>query len=126
MSGAAGATGSARPTVSIVVPAHNEEAVIEANLRALLAGTSPDEFDVIVVANACHDRTADIAKSVGVHVIETETPGKAHAIALGDAVARVFPRIYLDADVRLPATSVRAPWRDGRRCAPGCCRRPGW
>ena len=108
MSGAAGATGSARPTVSIVVPAHNEEAVIATNLRALLAGTAPDEFDVVVVANACHDRTAEIAKSAGVRVIETETPGKAHAIALGDAVARTFPRIYLDADVRLSATSARA------------------
>lgn len=123
MSGAAEATRSARPTVSIVVPAHNEEAVIGMNLRALLASAEPGEFDVIVVANACYDRTAEIARAAGVRVIETETPGKAHAIVLGDAAAHTFPRIYLDADVRLSAASARALVAAGARpgvlaCAP--------
>ena len=96
-----------RPIVSIVVPAHNEEAVIEANLRHLLATTTPGEFDVVVVPNACSDRTAEIAATVGVRVIETPVPGKVHALALGDEACLTFPRIYLDADVRLTAQSVR-------------------
>jgi hypothetical protein len=97
-----------RPIVSIVVPAHNEEAVLGANLRALLDGAEPGEFDVIVVANACADRTAEVARAAGVRVIETPTPGKVSAMRLGDEACHTFPRIYLDADVRLDAASVRA------------------
>jgi len=97
------------PAVSIVVPAHNEEAVLAGNLRRLLAGTAPGEFDVIVVANACADGTADAARQVtGVRVVETPVPGKPHAMRLGDEVARTFPRLYLDADVELDADAVRA------------------
>jgi hypothetical protein len=97
------------PIVSIVVPAHDEETVVEDNLRALLAGSRPGEFEVVVVPNACSDRTAERAATVeGVRVVETDVPGKAHALELGDAACSVFPRLYLDADVRMDAESVRA------------------
>lgn len=106
---AVGAVGAAAvPSVSIVVPAHNEEAVIAGNLRRLLVGATPGEFDVIVVANACVDRTADAAREAGVRVVETPVPGKPNALRLGDAACHAFPRIYLDADVELDAASVRA------------------
>jgi glycosyltransferase involved in cell wall biosynthesis len=96
------------PVVSIVIPAHDEETVVEANLRRLLTSTAPGEFDVVMVPNACTDRTAEIARAVGVRVVETQIPGKAHALALGDEACTTFPRIYLDADVELTAGSVRA------------------
>lgn len=93
---------------SIVIPAHNEESVIRSNLRRLLAGTAPGEFDVIVVANACTDGTAAAARQVdGVRVIETETAGKPHALRLGDEECVTFPRVYLDADVAIDAASIR-------------------
>ncbi|WP_433215945.1 glycosyltransferase [Dactylosporangium sp. CS-047395] len=104
--------------VSIVIPAHNEAAVIGANLRRLLAGTEPGEFDVIVVPNACRDRTAEAAAEVpGVRVIETSVPGKVPALRLGDEACKTFPRVYLDADVELTAGSVRA--------LVAACARPG-
>jgi glycosyltransferase involved in cell wall biosynthesis len=90
------------------VPAHNEEAVIAANLRLLLATALPGELDVIVVPNGCTDGTATAARGVGVRVVETATPGKPHAIRLGDAHCATFPRIYLDADVELTTDGVRA------------------
>jgi hypothetical protein len=93
---------------SVVIPAHNEEAVIGRCLEVLLAGTEPGELDVIVVANACTDLTARVARRPGVRVLETPVPGKAHAIRLGDEVCATFPRVYLDADVELTAASVRA------------------
>ena len=97
------------PIVSIVVPAHNEAAVIVANLHRLLQGTRPGEFDVIVVPNGCSDATAELAGTVeGVRVIESPRPGKVNALHVGDAACRTFPRIYLDADVELTADSVRA------------------
>jgi len=91
------------------MPAHNEGAVVAANLRALLAGTEPGEIDVVVVANACRDDTAEAARSVpGVRVLETATPGKPNALRLGDEACRTFPRAYLDADVGLTAADLRA------------------
>jgi glycosyltransferase involved in cell wall biosynthesis len=99
---------TAHPVASIVIPAHNEEAVLEATLRALLATAEPGEFDVVVVPNACRDRTAEIARAVGVRVVETPVGGKAHALALGDEACLTFPRVYLDADVELSTASLRA------------------
>jgi glycosyltransferase involved in cell wall biosynthesis len=93
---------------SIVIPAHNEEAVIEANLRGLLATADPGEFEVVVVPNNCQDRTAELARAVGVRVIETPVGGKAHALALGDEACTAFPRVYLDADVEMTTGGVRA------------------
>ncbi len=97
-----------RPIVSVVVPAHNEEGVLAGNLARLLDGTAPGEFDVVVVANACTDGTAEAARRAGVRVLETATPGKANALRIGDEACRTFPRVYLDADVVLTAESVRA------------------
>lgn len=99
---------SPRWAASVVIPAHNEACVIEATLGALLGEASHEEFDVIVVANGCTDRTAAIARSKdGVRVVETTRAGKAAALRLGDAACSAFPRLYLDADVRISASSVR-------------------
>jgi hypothetical protein len=94
-------------TASVVIPAHNEETVLGRGLTTLLCGAEPGEFDVIVVANACTDATAELAKRFGVRVIETSVPGKANALRLGDEAASAYPRLYTDADVDLTAESVR-------------------
>ena len=94
-------------SAGVVVPAHNEADVIGATLQALLASATPDEFDIVVVANACSDATAEVARAQGVRVIETAVPGKANALRLGDAAVTDFPRIYLDADVRLSTSAAR-------------------
>jgi glycosyltransferase involved in cell wall biosynthesis len=105
-----------------VIAAHDEEAVIARCLRTLTADAKPGELDVIVVANGCRDRTAQIARAERVRVVETPVPGKAHAIGLGDAECRTFPRLYLDADVDLDTASVRrmvaAIERGALACAP--------
>jgi glycosyltransferase involved in cell wall biosynthesis len=91
------------PLASVVIPAHDERAVIERCLRPLLDGS----LDVIVVANACHDDTAEIARATGARVVETPVAGKSHALGLGDVECRAFPRLYLDADIELTADDVR-------------------
>ncbi|MDF5755019.1 glycosyltransferase [Spongiactinospora sp. TRM90649] len=109
--------------VEVVIPAHNEETVVAGNIARLLDGAAPGEFDVLVVANACSDRTAEVARTAGARVLETDQPGKANALRLGDAACHGFPRVYLDADVRLSADSARALVQAARRpgvlaCAP--------
>jgi glycosyltransferase involved in cell wall biosynthesis len=94
---------------SIVIAAHNEAAVIGRCLDALLADATPGEFDVIVVANGCTDDTAGVAAArAGVQVLDLPDAGKVPALNAGDAAAAGYPRIYLDADIVIPAAGVRA------------------
>lgn len=94
---------------SVVVPAHNEAAVIGRCLDALFEDVEADELDVIVVCNGCQDSTAEVARTSGhdVRVIELPEPSKSAALRAGDRAARAFPRLYLDADVVLKGSSAR-------------------
>ncbi len=93
---------------SVIIPAHNEEVVLEECLVRILDGLEPDEAEVVVVANACSDRTADVARSFErVEVVETSLPGKPNALDLGDDRATTFPRLYVDADVVTDAHALR-------------------
>jgi hypothetical protein len=94
---------------SVVIPAHNEAAVIRRCLDALLVGFVPGELDVVVACNGCTDGTGDIVRSSWptVRVVEVERASKPAALQAADEVLSVFPRLYLDADVILPATSAR-------------------
>jgi glycosyltransferase involved in cell wall biosynthesis len=95
---------------SVVVPAHDEAAVIGRCLGALLADAEPGELEVVVVCNGCRDATAARARAFAPRVTVLETPraSKTDALNRGDAAASAFPRIYLDADVELPTASARA------------------
>ncbi|GII53538.1 hypothetical protein Pth03_19270 [Planotetraspora thailandica] len=95
-------------SASVIIPAHNEARVIGRLLTGLLGEATPDEFDVVVVANGCDDDTAQIARDHGARVIETPIPSKREALRLGDEAAAGFPRIYVDADVELTTAGLRA------------------
>ncbi|MEE9254748.1 MAG: glycosyltransferase family 2 protein [Pseudomonadales bacterium] len=93
---------------SIIIPAHNEENVIRATLTTLLAGLDLVDTEVLVVCNGCSDATAAEAGSIGgpVQVIEIDQASKIEALNVGDAMARSYPRLYLDADVEIDGTSI--------------------
>jgi len=57
--------------VGVVVPAHNEEALLPACLAALgqVAGRAGMPVSVLVVADTCTDGTADVARAGGARVI---------------------------------------------------------
>jgi glycosyltransferase involved in cell wall biosynthesis len=103
----------------VVIPAHNEAAVIARTLAALARGVRPDAFEVVVVCNGCTDDTAAVARSTAplARVIEIAQPSKAEAVRVGNAAAMVFPRVHLDADVELTGRDVveliRAIEREG-------------
>ncbi|MFD5792105.1 glycosyltransferase [Streptomyces diastatochromogenes] len=95
---------------SIVIPAHNEARVIGRLLDSLLADSSEDETDIVVVCNGCTDDTARIAAARGprVRVVEIPVPSKHAALRAGDDHAHGFPRVYVDADVVITGADVRA------------------
>lgn len=94
--------------VSVIIAAHNEEAVIDRCLTALLAQDVPGRLEIIVSANGCADRTAEVAARRGAVVIDRPEPGKAAALNAAEDVAGSFPRIYLDADIVVPPGGLTA------------------
>ena len=55
----------------MIIPAHNEENVIEALIESLKNQDYPKEYyDIYVIADNCTDRTAEIAKEAGAIVLE--------------------------------------------------------
>lgn len=99
------------PLASVIIPAHDEEAVIRRCLEALLRDASPGEFDVIVACNGCSDATPEIARRIqGVRVVEIAEASKTRALDAAEdlVVATGRPRLYVDADVELDTRSARA------------------
>jgi glycosyltransferase involved in cell wall biosynthesis len=101
--------------ITVIVPAHNERAVIARLLGRLTdrdaatADQGAPAVQILVVCNGCSDDTAEIARGFhGVVVLETPMPSKAAALRLGDAYADGFPRLYVDADVELGRLDVLA------------------
>ena len=97
---------SGQQRLAVIVPAHNEETLIESCIDSLLAnpGTEvPDtQLEIFVIAHNCTDRTAERAHAAGASVLPLEGPGGKgialdhgfrHALALGaDAL------VVIDAD----------------------------
>ena len=94
----------------VIIPAHNEQDVIERCLNALTADHQPEDFQIIVCCNGCspEDKTAQIASTYpNVTVLETEIGNKSNAMNLADQHATSFPRIYLDADCQMTTTAAK-------------------
>src|SRR5918995_216683 len=100
---------SRRPIGSVLIPAHNEAAVIGRCLHHLFEGADSSDLEVAVVCNGCHDDTAAVARATGhpVEVIELDGASKPAALRAGDRLLRTFPRLYLDADVVLRGSTAR-------------------
>ncbi len=93
-----------RAQVAVIMAAHNEEVVIRESLTEVCRLVSPEQ--VHVVSDGSSDATVAIARSCGVHVIETPTNvGKAGALEFGIREFGLMHRfkavLLLDADTRL-------------------------
>lgn len=97
----------------VLMPAHDESAVIGATLAGLNEQLRQDDR-VIVVADNCTDDTAMIARAKGAEVIERHDPvnrGKGYALAAGmDAIKGDPPAVvvFIDADCQLNPGSLDA------------------
>ncbi len=98
-------------TFCVIIPAHNEEAVIGRCLATLLKDAPRDNVpEIIVAANGCTDDTVRIARETApsATVLDLEQGSKAIAMNEAGKLARSYPRIYLDADVECDYASLRA------------------
>ncbi|WP_395656398.1 glycosyltransferase family 2 protein [Nocardioides sp.] len=92
-------------TVSVVVPARDEEATLPALLESL-QGLAVGVREVVVVDDASQDATAAVARAAGATVLHAEDPppgwtGKAWACHTGARATRGDLLLFLDADTVL-------------------------
>ncbi|GAB6139448.1 glycosyltransferase family 2 protein [Methylosoma difficile] len=103
-----------QPTYAIVIPAHNEAGILHVSLSKLLAELD-DPAVVVVVADNCTDATADIARALGVKVLERHDltrRGKGYALAHGIEYLREWTAppeivVFLDADCDINRLSMQ-------------------
>lgn len=77
-------------TITVLVPAHNEEDCIGATIASLQSQRPPPER-IIVVADNCTDATVAIAQEAGVEVFETVENRHKKAGALNQALKEILP-----------------------------------
>lgn len=117
---------TAQPAVSVIVPARNEEACLDACLQSLVDQSFADQtpvdqgivdFEIIVVDDHSTDRTHEIANSFagqGVRVIDAGPlpagwTGKNNAVTAGAKAARGQWLLFTDADtIHLPGSLARS------------------
>ncbi|WP_426562806.1 glycosyltransferase family 2 protein [Angustibacter sp. McL0619] len=86
------ATAEAQTTLrcTVLVPAHDEEAVLAQTLISLARQTRPPDR-VVVIADNCTDGTVRIAREHGVEVVETVDNTQKKAGALNQVLATLLP-----------------------------------
>ena len=112
--------------IVVVIPAHNEEALIGEALRSLACQTRLAD-EVIVAVDRCSDRTCEIAIAHGATTIETIGNVHQKAGAINEVLNDLLPRLsdndavlMMDADTTLSpifiaeaAKRLRQPEKDG-------------
>ncbi|MET4538954.1 exopolysaccharide biosynthesis WecB/TagA/CpsF family protein [Arthrobacter bambusae] len=102
-------TGAVPPSGAVIIPAHNEEAVIARTLESLQGVMAWGSVEVIVACNGCTDGTEAIASRFeDVRVLRVDAASKTSALNAADQAAVRWPRLYLDADIEISADAVHA------------------
>ena len=104
--------------VTVMIPAYNEERVIERAVRGVLASTEV-RIEVIVIDDGSKDATSAVvaaafADDPRVRLLTLENGGKARALNTGLALAKGEIVIALDADTQFEPTTIArlARWFD--------------
>jgi glycosyltransferase involved in cell wall biosynthesis len=99
--------------LSIIIPAHNEEARLPGTLQQVLdfLSAQPYQAEVLVVENASHDRTLQVAQEFAqryprLRVLQCPQRGKGFAVRQGMLAARGEYCFMCDADLAMPASEI--------------------
>ena len=90
-------------TISLIIPAYNEEKYIGECLKYAILNSKGKFLEIIVIDNASSDKTAEIASSyAGVRVVREDRKGVTRARQRGYLEAHGDILAYIDADTRMP------------------------
>ena len=96
--------------LSFIIPAYNEEALIEATVKQLRVAAEAigRDYEIIVVNDASTDRTERVAEAAGARVINVKNRQIAATRNAGAASAAGDVFIFVDADTLVPVDTLRA------------------
>jgi GT2 family glycosyltransferase len=96
---------AAAENLLVLVPAHDEESMLPELFASLARVDGRERADVVVVADNCTDRTADVARNAGAQVLERDDPARP---GKGRAIAWALERLAADGRVDRPVLLVDA------------------
>ena len=94
------------PSLSVIIPAHNEAEVIARKLRNTLSLYYPGELEIVVISDGSVDNTAEVVQTFCnddrlIFLNLTERKGKANALNMGMEKARGEIIVFSDASIIL-------------------------
>lgn len=99
------------PSISIVVPAKNEEEALPRLCESIAAAMGKHEYEIVLVNDHSTDDTAKAAKKLGkkypirVHTLD-ETTGKAAGVLAGVDQAKYDVAAFIDADLQYSPSAL--------------------
>ncbi|HWB85634.1 MAG TPA: dolichyl-phosphate beta-glucosyltransferase [Bryobacteraceae bacterium] len=103
-----------RRSISIIIPAYNEENRLPATLEKIQAylKSSRWEFaEIVVVDDGSRDRTAELTRKLGARVVENPgNRGKGYSVRHGMMEAQGEWALFTDADLSAPIAELETLW----------------
>lgn len=104
-----------RRSISIIIPAYNEEKRLPSTLQIVkgyLSSTEWDFAEIVVVNDGSTDGTAQAAKLAGARVLENPgNRGKGYSVRHGMLEAKGEWRLFSDADLSAPIDQLDRLWK---------------
>ncbi|MGA2146941.1 MAG: dolichyl-phosphate beta-glucosyltransferase [Bryobacteraceae bacterium] len=104
-----------RRSISIIIPAYNEEKRLPGTLEAVkryLGATAWEFAEIVVVNDGSRDRTAEAARAGGARVVENPVNrGKGYSVRHGVMEAKGEWLLVSDADLSAPIEELDKLWR---------------
>jgi len=101
-------------SISIIIPAYNEEKRLPGTLAAVseyLGGSRWDFAEIVVVDDGSRDRTAQVARDAGARVLENPgNRGKGYSVRHGMLAAQGEWALFTDADLSAPIGELDKLW----------------
>ena len=108
-----------RRSISIVIPAYNEEKRLPATLRTVksyLDRTAWEFAEIVVVNDGSRDGTASVAREAGVRLLENPgNRGKGYSVRHGMLQAKGDWLLFSDADLSSPIEELEKLWKSAER-----------
>ena len=108
-----------RRSISIIIPAYNEEKRLPSTLqkvREYLSGSQWEFSELLVVDDGSHDRTVEVARAAGARVLQNPgNRGKGFTVRHGMLEAKGEWALFTDADLSSPIGELDRLWPAAER-----------
>ena len=98
-----------RPSISVIIPAYNEQKVIAKTIQSLLASEYQGPIEVIVIDDGSTDGTIEAVEALNdprLRVVRQQNSGKAYALQRGVDISKNEILIFADADTQFDRRAI--------------------